>query len=205
MLTFAELKILPMFRRVALRRGVLRQTVGLIPVILMAAVLQSCIGKDEVMQTVHAEEPTLPKGVGSAIPMVIPHDPEKTFSLYGIELGETRESVEDKYDVFGCRTSLYHISCTVTLDTRGVEGVSMLDRTFVFIEFNNNQQQDVDSLSMLVFPADHARTMDMLENTYGGEGDKKETMTIWENASGRIEFDDKDRNKSASGLRYIAR
>jgi hypothetical protein len=195
MFTFAEIKTLPMFR----------QIVALIPVILIAAVLQSCIGKDDVKQTVHAEEPTLPNGVSTAIPMVIPHDPEKPFSLYGIELGETRESVQDKYDVFGCRTSIYHINCTINLDTRGVEGVSMADKTFVFIEFNNNEKYDTGTMSMLVFPADHARTMEVLEKTYGGKGEKKETMTIWENASGRIELDDKDRNKPASGLRYIAR
>lgn len=89
-----------------------------------------------------------------AIGMSVTPDERSVYSLYGIELGENRRSVSEKYELVACREGVNFLRCAVSLDTHGVDGIVPDDRTTVFITFRDLR---VYSMTVPVFPTSRDR------------------------------------------------
>ena len=134
-----------------------------------------------------------------AINMDVPHKQGEAYSLYGIALGESRDSVEEKYRLVACRKDVFYTRCATLLDTTGVIGAIHEQKATMFLAFNNGQTH---IMTMIVSAASLEHTKSTLYEMYGQplvEGKK----SVWRNASGQVILEENVSNQSAS-LTYTA-
>jgi len=140
-----------------------------------------------------------PSTVNKAIDMIFPHEPKTVYSLYGVELGESKSSVEDKYKLVACRQEYIYFRCMARLDTRNVTGISANEETTVFIAFKKGH---VHSMSIPVFDVSLAYTREMLSKFYGVPASTVENKTTWSNSSGAILLEENVDKKQFSVVSY---
>ena len=137
-------------------------------------------------------------GHGKAISMAVPHKHGEAYSLYGIALGESRDSVEEKYKLVACRKDVFFTRCAALLDTAEVQGVINADKTTLFIAF---KESGVHNMSVLVPSSTLDHTKLMLERMYGQAVIDGKTMS-WRNESGRVVLEEDAQSGQSTSLTY---
>ena len=165
-----------------------------IPVLFMALLFSACIA-DENKDTTAASIPVANK----AIPMKKPHEPGSPYTLYGIKLGESKVSVEDKYDLTLCRQDEYYLRCMASLNTSGVNGITDSASTTVFISFKDNH---VYSMGIPIFAPSMPYARDRLVELYGPPVSNERNTTSWSNDGGSIMLEASSRKGRPSAVNY---
>jgi len=171
-------------------------------VTLLFIALSACAADHEVRQQQEPQQRAsnlVPPSLDKAIGMIVPHDSQTVYSLYGIELGESKSSVEEKYHLVGCRKDIFYIRCAVLLDTSGVTGVSVSDKTTVFIVFENDH---VREMSVPIFPAALQQSQLMLNRIYGIPANTVDKRSVWSNLSGSILLEENTNKTKPSVIKY---
>lgn len=181
----------------------MKSTLNFICISILALLLVSCVSQQS-SQPAETEVYKKPGGPNLATAMNFPHDMSKPFELYGIALGASRASVEEMYELFGCREDIYYYRCSALLNTVGVPGVSARDTTLVYIAFHKDEAMTVHWLATTVFASNFDYSLAKLHELYGNAAGSNGFLTTWQNDSGRIEFDSLKRNNSPAGIRYVS-
>jgi len=185
---------------------------GILPVrpyIFILTIFLSACGAHQIAETGTEQGDELsvsdrPK-VNKAISMTVPHEAEKVYSVYGVELGESFQSVKDKYSFAFCQTSQLanESRCYLALDTRGVKGVSETDETNIIIIFDT-RKNSVTKMVVLLPSMDLSKTTKLLHDIYGDPVSNHENKIRWSNASGSIILEESNEKAQPSLLNFTA-